>query len=73
MFENSPVFIVCISLPSASQAVTIAAEKLNILREQNVRTAEIEQLSSLYVEKEAMSNCSNFVNIRAKTLGVVNK
>lgn len=51
----------------------IAAEKLNILREQNVRTAEIEQLSSLYVEKEAMANCSNFVNIRAKTLGVVNK
>lgn len=50
-----------------------AAEKLRLLRERNLFTDEIEKLSALYVEKEAMENRSNFVNIREQTLRVVNK
>jgi hypothetical protein len=51
----------------------IAAEKIRILKEKNLFTKEIEEISKLYKEGEARNNKSNFVAIRRKTLKLVNK
>ncbi len=51
----------------------IAAEKLRILKEQNLFTKEIGELEKIYKVQEAIQNKSDFKDIRGKTLQIVNQ
>ena len=51
----------------------VAAEKLRILKEQGLFEQEIKSVAALYRQQEAVSNRSNFPEIRKSTLSLVNK
>ena len=51
----------------------VAAEKLRILKEQNLFTKEIEELEKMYKPQEAIQNKSDFKGIRNRTLQIVNQ
>ena len=51
----------------------VAAEKIRILKEQGLFTAEIAELSKRFIVKDAVANKSNYVAIRKATLDLVNR
>ena len=51
----------------------IAAEKIRILKEAKLYEKELAEIAKLYKQDEARYNKSNFVDIRRKTLDLVNK
>ena len=51
----------------------VAAEKIRILKEQGLFTAEIAELAKRFVVKDAVANKSNYAAIRKATLDLVNR
>ena len=51
----------------------VAAEKIRILKEQGLFADEIAALAAKFDRKAALANKANFGNLKAKTLGLVNR